>query len=739
LDEDNFVLNIDGSRNRRLGMDYENDYNIIETTVPYTTDRDIGVRSFRWNNAGGDPQTSIEVIQIGNQLDFFHLTSLPLSQGYFHTENFPTSELNVKFSFAVVDGILVVVNSDKDVYILEYNANDESITRSSRRLLIRDFFGVEDIIGGVDITRGSEVQDRPSIRTSGHIYNLRNQSFGIPRIYKNEEVVSDPIADFFFVTGNTGYPSNADSVISALYPDPEDTDNRVVDRFFPDDLYKNPIGTMRAAQGYYIIDALERGASRINENNKNNARYPSLTVPVVSLNQDETPNGATAIAEFAGRVFYAGFPGTVIDPDQHSPKLSSYVLFSKVVDSIADITSCYQSNDPTSKDFPDIVATDGGFIRVNEAYGIHKLLNLGSALMIVATNGIWRIVGGSDNGFTANSYIVEKISDRGCTSPDSITIVDNGFMYWSDDAIYYVSPDQFGSWGSKNISFGRIQRFYDDINVDDKQKAYGSYDSYERKVRWLFYNKTSSISPVRELVLDLQLQAFYTNTIKQLSTAYPKPASMYLGLSYEVDSSEVNIVVNDDLVVVNGDPVVISSEERLGTSQRELGYIVITSIDDNISYTFAKYTNTDFRDWYSEDGVGVDASGYMITSYMSGSDFQRDKQLPYITIHMRRTENGFDDDYNPINQSSCLVQARWDWSDSDRSGKWGREFQAYRYRKLYLPTSDLDNYDNGFSTIVTRNKLRGNGKVLSLRFRTEPYRNLHLYGWSMIFSVAEQV
>ncbi len=124
---------------------------------------------------------------------------------------------------------------------------------------------------------------------------------------------------------------------------------------------------------------------------------------------------------------------------------------------------------------------------------------------------------------------------------------------------------------------------------------------------------------------------------------------------------------------------------------------------------------------------------------MSGTDFQRDKQLPYITVHMRRTEIGFDTDYNPIGQSSCLVQSRWDWSDSNRSGKWGREFQAYRYKKLYLPDSPEDDFDTGFSTVVTKNKLRGNGKVLSIRFRTEPYRNLHLYGWSMVFSVAENV
>jgi hypothetical protein len=718
-------------------MDYEANYAEITNTVEYTDAIPIGVRSFKWNNAGGNPDRFIQVVQIGNTLDFFHMTNAALSQGYFHREEFLTSALNVKFSFASVDGLLVAVNSDKDVYIFEY-VDSDTIVRSTKRLLIRDFFGVDDIVSGVDVTRGTEVSNRIEVEYPPHIYNLRNQSWGITRLFANDEGISDPIAAFLETSGYK-YPSNADSVTSSLYPDAEDTDDRITERFFPNDLYKNPIGTTRAAQGYFIIDALDRGASRISENNKNNARYPNLILTVPTLPQDETPSGATSIAEFAGRVFYGGFPGEVIDGDGHSPKLSSYILFSRVVDSIADITSCYQAGDPTSKDFPDIVATDGGFIRVNGAYGIQKLVNLGSSLMVVAKNGVWRVVGGSDNGFTATAYIVEKISDKGCTSPDSIVIVDNGLMFWSDDAIYFINPDQFGSWQSNNISFGKIQRFYDEINIGDKQLAYGAYDSYERKVRWLYYNNTQSTNNVRELILDLQLQAFYTNTIGKLEGVYPKPVAMYIGLSYQIDLSENNVVVNGDQVVVNTDPVVISAQELLGVSQRELGYIIINSIAGGISYTFAKYSNTDFRDWYSEDNIGVDAAAYLITNYMSGSDFQRDKQLPYITIHLRRTENGFDMDMTPINQSSCLVQARWDWSDSDRSGKWGREFQAYRYRKLYIPVDNQDNYDNGFSTIVTRNKLRGNGKVLSLRFRTEPYRNLHLYGWSMIFSVAEQV
>ena len=86
-----------------------------------------------------------------------------------------------------------------------------------------------------------------------------------------------------------------------------------------------------------------------------------------------------------------------------------------------------------------------------------------------------------------------------------------------------------------------------------------------------------------------------------------------------------------------------------------------------------------------------------------------------------------------------MVQARWEWSDSSNSKRWGNPFQAYRYKRLYFPTDSTDTYDTGFSTIVTKNKLRGQGKVLSLKFYTEPDKNLHLYGWSMLMSVGNNV
>lgn len=711
LDEVNMVLNTDGSRNRRFGMDYEAGFSNISTTVPNGGTTSLMSSTYRWDNAGGIPDKSILVVQIGNQLKFYHLATDPVSTQLITTHTITTASPQQLFSFSVVDGILIIVSGISDVRIAQFTA-PSTITFTGRRLYVRDFWGVEDVMGSTDLLSGNDIQYRPVTNTNNHLYNLRNQSWGISRIQGNNETLIDPITYFEDVASQ--YPSNSDTVNEALYPDAQDTDNRTIERFFAFDLFRNAVGSSRAPNGHYIIDVVERGASRYNNVLASESRYPELVTggqTIAPLPLDITPGGATCVTEFAGRAWYGGFSSLVTSGDRQSPKLTSYILFSKIVENSEDIYKCYQVNDPTSKDSNEILDTDGGFIRLNEAYNIKKMINVGSSLIVIAANGVWRVFGG-DNGFTATSYIVEKITDKGCTSPNSIVQADTSILFWTDDGIYNITTDQFGAWVSNNVSINKIQKFYESISITARRLAIGSYDSYDKKVRWLFNNQTNSTLETGELVLDTQLAAYYVNEINKFGELnYPKAIGYYEGNLY-----------NDE----NG-------------SQREISYVILTGVSPNASYTFGKYRNSQFRDWFSVDSIGVDADAYMITNYISGGDFMRRKGVTYIVTHFRRTETGYDVDMNPLNASSCLMQARWDWADSDASGKWGREFQAYRYRKLYLPLDDSDDYDNGFLTIASRNKLRGDGKVLSIRFRTEPYKNLHMYGWSMMFSVSENV
>lgn len=146
LDEENFVLSKKGSRARRLGMDFEDGFTIIDTDVSMPADKNLIVSSFKWQNVGGDASRTLIVVQVAQKLLFFDAAAVPLSSGLITTWTYNLSEVVRKFSYASVDGILVVVTGGKDIDTFTYD--NGIITKLSKRLKIRDLFGVTDIATG---------------------------------------------------------------------------------------------------------------------------------------------------------------------------------------------------------------------------------------------------------------------------------------------------------------------------------------------------------------------------------------------------------------------------------------------------------------------------------------------------------------------------------------------------------------------------------------------------------------
>lgn len=734
LDEQNFVLKRDGSRRRRLGMDFEDGYQIIPTNAVVSVAAQPAVNSYQWKNAGGDPDRTLIVVQVGTTLKFFDTNASPLSSGLLASVDVVGADQSLRFSFTSVDASLIVATGTPDIRrygISGTGAVEEEIFR----LKIRDLFGVEDVSSGTDLREGSNIDLRPSIMTDGHSYNLRNQTWAknIPAARRTS--VSDPIRAFFLEQSFGKYPSNSDVTTYSIYPDTPDGQSE--DIFWPRQARRSVTGLSPAPKGYFIIDALNRGTSRKEEHVKLLDRYPTFSYDISTLPSDYTPGGAKAVSEYAGRVFYAGFSGEVIDGDRHSPKMSSYILFSRLVQDPTDAATCYQEGDPTSKENPDLIDTDGGFLRIEGAYGIHSLINVGPSLMVLAENGVWMLQGGNNFGFKATDYKVSKITSYGCTCRDSIVQVDTSVMYWSFDGIYNISQNQFGDYVADSLTQKSIQTMFDQIEPVDKLSAKGVYDSYERKVYWLYKNYIGASGSVSKLVLDLTLGAFYKFTVDSpnIDGRLPLLVSGLTVPAFRQTEVAEDVNVNNVQVTASGDVVSVTSMIKQSVTTETL-YVAIVQTSPSISFTFCKYTDEDFIDWRSYDNVGVDASAFLLTGWLTGGDSQKTKQVPYVTFHFGKTEDGFetvgDEDFVPAHQSSCKVSAQWNWANSAISGKWGREFQAYRFRRHFFPTSEVDSFDNGFQTVVTKNKLRGSGKALSLLIRTEPLKDCHLLGWSMI-------
>lgn len=592
-------------------------------------------------------------------------------------------------------------------------------------------------VRGKNLREGQNITLRPAVLTSQHLYNLRNQGWGIPHPeYGSNSTgtsMRDPITLFHGV--NNDYPSNADSVNIALYPNTSSDNDKDIERFNAKDLANNPMGSSPAPTGYFIIDALERGTSRKSNVTQLTNQYPTLTsYDISNIPLDKTPGGATVICEYSGRVFFAGFSGSIQDGDKNSPRMSSYVLFSQLVQDISNINTCYQAADPTNKDDSDLVDTDGGVIRVEGAYDINNMVVVGANLMVFASNGVWKISGGAGGGFKATSYQVDKITNSGCIAPDSVVVVNNAVIYWSRDGVYNIGPNQFGDYVADNVSKKTIQTYYNEIDPNDARSCQGVYDSYENKVRWIYGNRTTS-TETRELILDLTLGAFYPFVFSKLSAyKYPMVVKGVLTEPFTLTNTTDSVLDNGVQVNVGGVNVVVD-DDNSSSDVKEVKYLIITTITPSIKYAFGTYSVEDHYDWKSFNGVGVDATAYLLTGTMSGGDFQRKKDIQYVTFHFEKTEDGFtvdgSGDLTLTNPSGCLVQVQWDWSNSINSGQWTQPFQAYRIRRNWMPADASSGFNNGYYVVETKTRLRGSGKVFSLYITSEPGKHMNLLGWSM--------
>ena len=752
IDEENFVLNTDGTRDRRLGVDYESDGSILTSNQQIPASRDTVFNTFDWVGVAGDPELKVVVVQIGNQVSFFDTAAGTLSTNQIGTD-FTVGAGTVPYGFSSVDGLLIAATNESTISIFKFD--EGVITVSQEALIVRDLFGVEDISEGKDLFSQENISFVPEVLTDEHLYNVTNQTFGIPRASSLADQPQyyvrgtgtpsveprDPIQAFFDQFGR--YPSNAHNIHAAIYSDPTATPPEF--KFYPNEFINQPPPNSESAKGFFLIDVLNRGTSRQQQFEANTLKYPEddLTFTLGTLNLDRTDNGAKAVVEFSGRVFYAGFDGSVTGGDSRSPNLSSYVLFSKIVDTKAEIVQCYQEGDPTDKESPELVATDGGFIRIQGAYGIKRLVNIGVGLVVLADNGVWLVRGESGIGFSATAHEVIKISDRGCISAQSAVVVENTLLYWSEDGIYNVAPNEFGLYTSTNITHSTIRKLYNGINVDDKLQAHGIFDTFQRKVIWTYGGRLGSTDPVAQLVLDISLSAFSKNVFQTAAgTIYPRIVGSVEVPPFITGIAVDQIVVEGEQVQADGVDVIVTTAIR-EAALKEVKYLTVTG-EDSLGkplYTFSNFRNTEFTDWKTFDGTGKDAFAFLLTGHLTGGDSSRDKYVPNIFFHFRRTEDGFqsvDGELIATKPSSCKVQSQWEWANSAQSGRFGKEFQAYRYKRHYIPTDVSDPYDYGFETIVTRNRLRGKGKALSLLIKSEPEKDLRLLGWGQEILIDER-
>lgn len=710
LQEDNFVLERTGARSRRLGIDFEAGYSLIPSGYSTVVLADTKISFHIWDTPNGDSALSIGVVRIQDRLWFFNLlTSNPSNNLLNKGSSLVIPGLsNEEIDTTVVSNRLLIVSKDLSLPILlNYNNNTDTVTYRTVPVTVRDFWGIYDSIG--DTIRPG---DMPNIRR----YNLNNQNW------------LDSYIDSTRATLGV-YPSYSDIWYLAKNSDPT---NANYNSYNPSFLPRTNNFSARAPRGSAIIDVFFRGNGR--------AAFSGLG----GLPSDIETGAFTTVASYAGRAFYSGVRSQVVNGDLNSPNYSGYVFFSQVVTSPESLGKCYQVNDPSAEEISDVVDSDGGTIQIPEANKIVKLVPSKGSLLVFAENGIWEIFGGN-NGFTATSYQLSKVSSTGVFSKDSVVEVNGSFLCWTNGGIYLVNEDQVsGRYKAENISLTTIQTFYNSISDIAKQNVKSFYNQKENKVRWLFndspdYGEGNYLTSYnRELVLDLTLNAFYTNTFSQLSVNTPKICGYIDFPGVTVASIETEIYAGNERVIDTANETVVVNNQQATNRSSQFGYLTLYQS----SFTISKLSNTNFVDWESVDGVGASFDSFLVTGYEIMGDASRKKQVPYLICYFEKTESGFSEVNGSLeidNPSSCIVQAQWNWANSSASGKWGNPFQAYRLKRPYFPSGELDTYDSGDRVIVTKNKLRGIGKALSIKIQSEPRKDLRILGWSTSLTANEKV
>jgi hypothetical protein len=764
LEEDNFELFRDGSRRRRLGLDYEQDFQITSTGLSAGTISTQTIKSGLWNNVSNDPLVSILVVQVGSTFKFFDAFADNISGSALNGGRaIELAGLSTNpFQGVSIFGELVLVNGQRGFFVLKYDKETDTVTVDSRLILVRDIWGIED---------GLATNQRPSGLSSSHEYNLLNQGWGSD----NRDSSKSYYSSFKSSTGE--YPSNSDIVWTGKNQ-PEDNEfaASLIERYFS--------GSTPTAKGAVVIDAFRRGASRVAAFNQkafthistdisgdpfsiekflykvredtstldSEGKLISLTSipffqPLVNrspkLPQDITVGGIKAVATFAGRVWFSGSTSVLIDDDRRSPHLGGFVFFSQIVDNDRKLGLCHQQGDPTSEEVPDVLDSDGGTVQIPDASTIIKLIPISNGVVAFAENGVWEVTGG-DTPFSATNFQVRKVSSSGAVSPDSVLSVESNIFYWSKSGILVLAPDQVsGFLTATNLTEVTIQTLYNDISDGGKSASRGLYDAAARRIIWL-YNDDPEIDGVhfvnkynRSLTFDTVLEAFHTETFGSIPGNTPYIADIFEAPDYNVLTIHTDIVALSRFLIDSLDNEIVISEDVKGNGSSKTEYLAMKTSDPTYGFTVALQRDPDFLDWFSEDGIGVDAKAHMLTGYEILEDTQRNKQATYITCNFERTETGFemvDGFLEPQNGSSCIVQAQWDYANSPNSGKFGPPFQAYRLKRNYVSAGPVDSFDYGQAVITSKSKIRGRGKALSLLFQTEPKRDLHLYGWGINFT-----
>lgn len=386
-----------------------------------------------------------------------------------------------------------------------------------------------------------------------------------------------------------------------------------------------------------------------------------MTIPV------EARSFPKALAVGFGRVFYGA---------------QGRVYFSQVIiDDFESLGRCYQRNDPISSEISDLLDTDGGEILIQDAGNILAMEPFKSGILVFCDNGIWFISGSTDVGFTATSYIVNKVSPFVLYAPRTVVAARDAIIFGGKEACYAITQVSAGQVDVAPITEGTIDSTWKEfINTE----TCATYDELKKQIHFVRYGNDGGI-----LVFDAKLGAWFPWKVTLDTTNY----------TYQLVGSVWNDVLRQSVYCVyDGTEVRFCSQ-------------------DSVLYDF--------------EPSGVYES-YIVTQPETLGNYTRHKGVPLIQVFFRRTEQNITGyvggEYTYDKPSACKMSLIFDW-DSTKVTPERSIYKALPPR--FIPPTVPYELPFGNEMVVHKDKIRGKGRSFKTRFESVGNSRLDLYGYAV--------
>jgi hypothetical protein len=707
VDELNLTLDRSNSRRRRLAAKLETG----STASSETYGDSVVFTVHDWENVGGEANVEFDVVQAGSKLRFYDKASENLSDGEVPISTVDSNPYILDMStfnrlgglgasqapiqVASVKGSLVVVSPEINSFYITRDATTKAFTATQISFKARDY----DWVGDTSTYFVAEARDSTDATTLNWAreYDTRNAGWA-------NDAAGGPLATYYTQSNYPplSLPWHAGKNASDNYANAEF--NKLADEGF-----NSLIGN-----GHFILDLYTGDRAE-------NFTFDSTTYPLSDI-EDNLANKPedtrfSCVAAYSGRVFYAGMA---------SEANSSRVYYSQSLTTIGKLGDVHTINDPTAEFFNDPLDTDGGFVDIEDAYGIKVLYPMGNTLMIFAENGIWAL-DGVDGVFRSTEYRLNDVTDVGIASPQSFGAVDGAPFWWNDTGIYVIGRTQLGDPSVEDLSRTTIQTFFNNVDRDAKDQVRAVVDGVDKRILW-FYPDNGGTDPndrKNVLIFDAVLGAFYPWKV-ETSTATPIiiDGSFYRGSAAQ--ESVVNVLDNDGNIVVDNLGVNVTVSALVDFTGSPKVNLLCYNTDGSLQW--GEFSGTDFLDWGTEN-----YSSFLESRHNLGGDLVLKKQAPYIVVYLGVTETGWTANsgggYSPTRESSAFVSTYWDWKTTPAC----RIQQAYRFKRPpVVDDTDLSSFNYPYTVMQTRLKLRGRGRSSRVRVESEQGKDFELIGWGMV-------